>query len=186
MRFPARTASLGAVAMAAWMAFEGFSPKPYVPVKGDRPTIGHGSTYYSDGTPVTLQDPPITRKQAYDLAYGELSNTYFACVKDSLGNTLVNQTEIDIATDFAGQYGCGAWRTSPMLKHLQAQQYSQACKAYAQYRFMTSPTRVEGWEPYTKNGKTRWRFDCSTPGNKVCRGVWLRQEQRIKKCEAAL
>lgn len=186
MRFPAKSAKLGAIAMAAWIAYEGFSPTPYVPVKGDRPTIGHGSTYYEDGQAVTLDDPPITRKQAYDLAYGELNNTYFACVKASLGSTLVNQTEIDVATDFSGQYGCGAWRGSSMLSYLKSGEYAKSCAAYANYRFMTSATPIRGWQPYKVNGKIRWRFDCSTPGNKVCRGVWLRQKDRIDKCEAAL
>jgi hypothetical protein len=31
----------------------------------------------------------------------------------------------------------------------------------------------------------RWRFDCSTPGNKVCRGVWTRQQARHAACMEA-
>lgn len=185
-RIPAHTGKLGALAMAAWIAYEGFTAFPVIPVKGDVPTIGHGSTYYQGGQRVQMDDPAITRKQAYDMAYHELTNTYFACVQKSLGGTLVNQTELDTATDFAGQYGCGAWQGSAMLGHLRAGRYAQACRAYENYRFMTSSKPMAGWEQYTVGGKARWRFDCRTPGNKVCRGVWLRQEQRIKNCEAAL
>ena len=75
---------------------------PYVPTQGDVPTIGHGSTRYEDGRRVTLADPPITRKRAVELALGELDRTYAQCVRDSLGATLVNQTEFDQAADFAG------------------------------------------------------------------------------------
>lgn len=186
MRLPAKALSLGALAVASWLGYEGFSSKPYIPVPGDRPTIGNGSTFYEDGTPVKLSDPVITRQRAKELATHELENTYFACVQKSLGDTPVNQTEIDLATDFAGQYGCAAWGSSQMLANLKAGQYAKACQSYRDYRFMTSPKAIAGWEPYKSKGVTRWRFDCSTPGNKVCRGVWLRQADRIKNCEAAL
>jgi lysozyme len=39
--------------------FEGFRAKPYLCSAGV-PTIGYGSTRYSDGTPVSLRDPAIT------------------------------------------------------------------------------------------------------------------------------
>ena len=120
-RVVAATLSLSAAAGAAWISAEGDGPKsvgksgevllhPYVPTQGDVPTIGHGSTRYEDGRRVTLADAPITRQRAIDLALGELDRTYAKCVRDSLGQTLVNQTEFDKAADFAGQYGCAAWR----------------------------------------------------------------------------
>src|SRR5690554_580380 len=62
----ALTLSLGG--LGAWIASEGSSPAvvvdgeerlaPHIPTKGDVPTIGHGSTRYEDGRPVTLDDPP--------------------------------------------------------------------------------------------------------------------------------
>ncbi|MFX9004232.1 lysozyme, partial [Acinetobacter baumannii] len=36
---------------------EGYTPKPIIPVKGDRPTIGNGTTFYPDGRAVTMNDP---------------------------------------------------------------------------------------------------------------------------------
>ena len=57
------------------------------------------------------------------------------------------------------------------------------------YRFMTSPKREgPGWEPYQWDAAgrpKRWRYDCSTPGNKVCRGVWTRQQARHAACMEA-
>ncbi|MDR2297833.1 MAG: lysozyme [Comamonas sp.] len=196
-RVAAAALSISAVAGTAWIASEGDGPKsisktggvllhPYVPTQGDVPTIGHGSTRYEDGRRVTLADPPITRKRAVELALGELDRTYAQCVRDSLGQTFVNQTEFDKAVDFSGQYGCSAWRSSSMLAKTMAGDYPGACRAYLNYKFMTS-TRSEGpgWVAYQwdKAGKpTRWRFDCSTPGNKVCRGVWVRQTGRYNAC----
>lgn len=196
-RVAAAALSLSAAAGAAWIASEGDGPKsvsqsgevllhPYVPTQGDVPTIGHGSTRYEDGRRVTLADPPITRRRAVELALGELDRTYAQCVRDSLGQTLVNQTEFDKAADFAGQYGCGAWRGSSMFTKTKAGDYSGACRAYLGYKFMTSGRREgQGWMPYQwdKTGQaTRWRFDCSTPDNKVCRGVWTRQQARYSAC----
>lgn len=42
---------------------EAFRSHPYQN-RGDRPTIGYGSTYYADGTPVTLDDDPISEPDA--------------------------------------------------------------------------------------------------------------------------
>lgn len=188
-RVAAAALSLSAAAGTAWIAAEGFSAVPYIPTQGDVATIGHGSTYYEDGTRVKMTDPPITRQRAAELALGELDRTYAKCVRDSLGQTLVNQTEFDKAADFAGQYGCGAWRGSSMLAKTKAGDYPGACKAYLGYKFMTSGRREgPGWVAYQwdKAGKpTRWRFDCSTPGNKVCRGVWTRQLGRYNDCMEA-
>ena len=196
-RVAAAALSLSAAAGTAWIASEGDGPKsvsqsgevllhPYVPTQGDVPTIGHGSTRYEDGRRVTLADPPITRQRAVELALGELDRTYAQCVRDSLGQTLVNQTEFDKAADFAGQYGCGAWRGSSMLTKTKAGDYPGACRAYLGYRFMTSARREgPGWAAYQwgKAGQpTRWRFDCSTPGNKICGGVWTRQQTRYSAC----
>lgn len=196
-RVAAAALSISAAAGTAWIASEGDGPKsvsrtcevllhPYVPTQGDVPTIGHGSTHYEDGRRVTLADPPITRKRAVELALGELDRTYAQCVRDSLGQTLVNQTEFDKAADFAGQYGCGAWRGSSMLTKTRAGDYAGACSAYLGYKFMTSGRHEgPGWVAYQwgKAGQaTRWRFDCSTPGNKICAGVWTRQLARHNAC----
>ncbi|MGF4503859.1 hypothetical protein ACQF7B_28700, partial [Klebsiella pneumoniae] len=43
---------------------EGFTPKPIIPVKGDVPTIGNGTTVYCNGKKVTLNDPAISKEKA--------------------------------------------------------------------------------------------------------------------------
>lgn len=47
-------------------AFEGLSLKPYL-CSAVKPTIGYGSTFYPDGTAVTLNDKPITTDEAEKL-----------------------------------------------------------------------------------------------------------------------
>jgi lysozyme len=53
--------------------FEGFRAKPYLCSAGV-PTIGYGSTRYTDGTKVSLHDPAITEKEATELFQRTLVN----------------------------------------------------------------------------------------------------------------
>lgn len=46
--------------------FEGFRSEPYL-CPANKPTIGFGSTFYEDGTKVTLQDKPITKERAREI-----------------------------------------------------------------------------------------------------------------------
>lgn len=53
--------------------FEGFSSSPYICPAG-KPTIGFGSTFYEDGTPVTMNDKPITKERARELVHWYCEN----------------------------------------------------------------------------------------------------------------
>ena len=44
--------------------FEGFRSKPYL-CPANVATIGYGSTYYANGTKVTLNDPPMSQEEAH-------------------------------------------------------------------------------------------------------------------------
>lgn len=181
-RVAANTAKVGAAIVAAWFAYEGMNLAPHIPTKGDVPTIGAGSTQYEDGTPVTMSDPPITRHRAEQLAVNLLEQQYGVCVRRSLGGALVHQVEFDQAVDFAGQYGCAAWGGSRMVRLMRLGDYEGACGAYIAYRFIADEKPHSGWTEY-KPG--RWKFDCATPGNRTCAGVWTRQLKRYTNCMGA-
>ena len=148
----------------AWKASEGFTDTAVIPTKGDVPTIGHGSTRYEDGKPVKMGDT-ITRQRAELLARNLNSQTekQFAA---SLPGVKLHQVEFDLYMDFTGQYGIGNWRSSSMRRDLIAGEYARACTDLLKYRYAAG-------------------FDCSTPGNKRCWGVWSRQIERNAKCKAA-
>ena len=162
-RVPVKSLGLTAAIAAVWIAAEGFSAAPIIPTKGDVPTIGHGSTHYEDGRRVTMADPPITRTRAAELAINLLNDTYVECVKRSLGDALLFPKEFEIAVDFAGQYGCSRWSGSSIRKSYAAGEYVRACSGYLLYKYSAG-------------------YDCSTPGNKVCGGVWTRQLKRNFEC----
>lgn len=148
----------------AWKASEGFTDTAVIPTKGDVPTIGHGSTRYEDGKPVKMGDT-ITPARAELLARNLMTQDerQFAA---SLQGVKLHQVEFDLYMDFTGQYGIGNWRSSSMRRDLIAGDYAQACTDLLKYRYAAG-------------------FDCSTPGNKRCWGVWSRQLERSAKCKAA-
>lgn len=166
-RAAARTMKVTAAIVAGWIAYEGFTAAPVIPTKGDVPTIGHGSTVYEDGRKVTMQDPPVTRQRAAELATNLLEQQYGTCVRDSLGDVLIDPVEFHQAVDFSGQYGCYRWKQSSMLRETKMGNYEKACHAYLLYKFAAN-------------------YDCSTTingkPNKRCYGVWLRQLERHAAC----
>lgn len=156
------TLSLGG--FGAWQVNEGFTDHAVIPTKGDVPTIGHGSTRYEDGRPVQMGDT-ITRQRAEVLArnLNSQAEKEFAA---SLPGVKLYQDEFDLYMDFVGQYGMGTWRKGSPRKSLLAGQYAQACNDLLKYRFAAG-------------------YDCSTPGNKRCWGVWARQLKRHSQCMGA-
>lgn len=153
---------------AGWKASEGFTETPIIPTKGDVPTIGYGSTRYEDGTPVTLNDPPITPQRAEQLARN-LHSEEERRFRASLPGVELFQEEYDLYLDFTGNFGIGNWRGSSMRRHLLAGDYVKACHALLMWR---------------KQGGR----DCSLPQNwgpKGCKGVWTRQQERHARCMAA-
>jgi lysozyme len=156
--------TVSAAGFSTWKASESFTDHAIIPTKGDVPTIGHGSTRYEDGQPVRMGDR-ITRERAGVLARNLMSadEKLFAA---SLPGVKLHQEEYDLYLDFVGQYGIGNWRGSSMRKQLVVGNYPAACKALLRYRFSAG-------------------YDCSTPGNRICAGVWTRQQKRYAQCVAA-
>lgn len=170
--------TLSLAGFGAWIKHEGDGPTvkqgettlhlPYVPTKGDVPTIGHGSTRYEDGTPVRLTDKPITRQRAEQLARNLLSVDEQR-FRASIPGVSLFQEEYDLYMDFIGQYGIGNWRSSSMRRELLAGNHRKACDALLMWR------------------KQAGR-DCSLPANwgpRGCKGVWTRQLDRHSDCIAA-
>lgn len=157
--------SISAAGFAAWQTNEGFTSQAVIPTKGDVPTIGHGNTFYEDGRKVQMGDT-ITRKRAEELArniLGQKSSQFAATLPPP---ATLTQGEFDAYLDFVGQYGIGNWRGSTMRREVIAGRYIQACNAMLRYKYAAG-------------------YDCSTPGNKRCYGVWTRQQARVAKCVAA-
>lgn len=172
--------SLSAAAFIGLVVHEQYTDKAVVPTQGDRPTVGFGSTFHENGAPVKMGDT-TTPVRALIKAQAHIAKEE-AVFRDSLAGVPLYQGEYDLYMDWVYQFGTGAWLKSGMRAQLRRGNYEAACHALLDYRKMTS-ARKEGpdWVP-SKRTPGRWEFDCSTPGNKVCRGVWTRQQERHQRC----
>lgn len=155
--------SASAALLVSLVVSEGYTEKAVIPVKGDVPTVGFGMTYRPDGTPVQMGD----RTNPIDAIQRSLSHIQ----KDEIGikncvTAPLSQVEYDLMVDFAYQYGVPTLCRSSMVKKANIGDYVGSCKAYLQYK------RVNG-------------YDCSTPGNKRCWGVWQRSVERYNECMEA-
>lgn len=160
--------SLSAAGFAALIGSEGFTDRPVLPTAGDRPTIGFGSTFREDGTPVTMADPQITPPRAVvrSLAHIQRDESQLrACVSQPL-----SQVEYDLLVDFTYQYGADTTCRSSMVRFVNQGMYREACEAYLLYRFAGG-------------------YDCSTlidgRPNRRCWGVWARSQERRDRCLGA-
>ena len=176
--------SLSAAGLIGLVVHESYTDKAIVPTQGDRPTVGFGSTFHEDGTPVKMGDT-TTPVRALIKAHAHITKDETA-FRASLPGVALHQGEYDLYLDWVYQYGMGAWRTSAMRRELLAGSYRPACDALLDYRKLTSARQEgPGWTVSRRDAQgkpVRWEFDCSTPGNKVCRGVWTRQLERHQKC----
>ena len=153
--------SLSAAALIGLVMSEGYTDKAVVPTINDRPTVGFGSTFHEDGKPVKLGDTTTPVRALIKVqAHVAKEERVF---RESLPGVALHQGEYDLFLDWTYQYGTGAWVKSSMRRNLLAGNYAGACKALLAYRFSGG-------------------YDCSTPGNKRCAGVWTRQLERYETC----
>ncbi len=104
---------------------EGFRDTAYIPVKGDVPTIGFGSTTYADGSRVKLGDK-LSREDATKLLGNKISSferELKKCVKVPLF-----QYEYDAFVSLSYNIGSSAFCNSTLVKKVNAYDYEGACK----------------------------------------------------------
>jgi GH24 family phage-related lysozyme (muramidase) len=161
--------TLSATALIGMVTSEGYTPAAVIPTKGDRPTMGFGSTFHEDGTPVKMGET-TSPVRALVIAQAHIAKEE-EIFRSSLAGAQLSQVEFDLYMDFTYQYGTTAWTGSGMRRYLLAGNYAQACQALLQWK------KAAG-------------YDCSTlvngQPNKRCWGVWQRQLERHDKCVGAL
>ncbi|MDX9716265.1 MAG: glycoside hydrolase family protein [Thauera sp.] len=161
-RAPVAVLSLSAAALVGLLAHEGYSDRAILPIEGDRPTVGFGSTFRDDGSAVQMGDT-ITPPKA-------VARTYAHIARDERGikgcvTAPLTQVEYDVMVDFSYQYGVQTLCASSMVRHANAGRYVESCKSYLLYK------RAAG-------------RDCSNRAN-GCYGVWTRSLDRYQRCLGA-
>jgi len=153
--------ALSATALVGLVANEGYSDKAIIPVPGDVPTIGFGSTTRDDGSPVQAGDK-TTPPKALGKALRDVQ-VYESKLKQCVTVPL-SQGEYDAYVDLVYNVGPTAFCGSQLVKTLNAGDYEGACAQILRWRFY--------------KGK-----DCSLPENKrLCGGLWTRRLAENRQC----
>lgn len=131
--------------------WEGLKLKPYLCSAGV-PTIGYGSTFYLDGTKVTLKDNPITEARADELLIKSIISTYLPAVL-VLCPTLENVNQVAAILSFTYNLGTGALSGSTLRKRILEKKWEEV------------PTQLKRW---------------NIAGGSISRGLTLRREDEIR------
>ena len=150
--------ALSAAGFVGITSREGYTSNTIIPTVGDVPTNGFGTTKGVKMGDVT--DPVKALQRAYSDVQ-EYEGAVKSCVKVPL-----YQVEYDVYVDLAYNIGSAGFCGSTIVKRLNAEDYAGACEAVLMWR---------------KAGG----FDCSTPGNRRCAGLWTDRQRSHSKCMAA-
>lgn len=149
--------ALSAAGLVGIVGQEGYTDRAIIPVKGDKPTNGFGST----GDDIKLGDK-TTPPKALARAMSDVEKFEGAirkCVTVPL-----HQYEYDTYVSLAYNVGQTAFCSSTLVRKLNAEDYAGACSEILRWRYF--------------QGK-----DCSAPAYKrLCGGLWLRRQQDNRRC----
>lgn len=106
--------------------WEGLKLKAYIPVPGDVPTIGHGST----GKHVQMGDV-ITRDYAQALLLDDLVR-FEKSVNHNV-RVRITQNQYDACVCFTFNLGCTAFRKSTLLKRINARRFQEAADQFPRW-----------------------------------------------------
>ena len=134
-RYAVATLSLSAAGLVGILNFEGFSETAYIPVAGDIPTIGFGTT---EG--VKLGDT-ITPEKAVELAYDDIKEVE-NCIKVNV-KIPINQKIYDSLISFVYNVGCTNFKKSTLLKNLNNDDLIGACSEMKRWVY-SGGVRVDG------------------------------------------
>lgn len=118
---------VSAVGFFGILQHEGWRDKAYVPVPGDRPTIGFGTT---DGVKMgdTITPPAAIARALSDIQ--KFEGALRTCVKVPL-----HQHEYDAFVSLAYNIGSGAFCRSTLVRKLNAGDYGGACAEISRWTY---------------------------------------------------
>lgn len=147
--------SLSAAGLVGLVAREGYTDSAVIPIPGDVPTIGFGTT---GGVKMGDRTTPVAALKRALQDVNKFEGALKRCVKVPL-----HQREYDVYVDFAYNIGPGAFCSSTLVKKLNVEDYEGAC------------AEITNWRQAA--GK-----DCSIRANR-CYGLWERRLKARTQCE---
>ena len=119
---------LSAGGLVGILSHESYSPKAYIPVPGDVPTIGYGTT---QGVHLGQTTTPVRALQRAQEDIVKYEGAVKECVKVPL-----YQWEYDAYMSLAYNIGTGAFCKSTLVKKLNSQDYVGACQEILRFNKM--------------------------------------------------
>ena len=127
---------LSEAGMALLNEFEGFRSKPYRDSVG-KPTIGWGTTYYPNGTPVRMSDKPVTRKEAARIKQAVLNQDFSPAVNMMFADEIeagdITQNMFDALISLVYNIGVMGLKASSIYRNIKAGRYAQAADSFLLY-----------------------------------------------------
>jgi len=111
--------------------FEGFRSKPYLDAVS-KPTIGYGSTFYENNTPVKMSDPAIDETRATQLLKNKLNTEFCPGVEKAVTSKLTDN-QFAACVCFAYNVGLGNLKQSTLLRCLNAKNYKDAAGEFLRW-----------------------------------------------------
>lgn len=105
--------------------FEGFREKPYLCPAGF-PTIGLGSRFYEDGTPVKMSDPPIDQFRAEQMLTHQLTHEYLPGVLRLCPGIEANNQALNAVLSWTYNLGISRLEGSTLRKAVNVQDWQWA------------------------------------------------------------
>ena len=128
--------ALSETGMALLNESEGFRSKPYRDSVG-KPTIGWGTTYYPDGTPVRMSDKPVTRTEAARIKQAVLNQDFSPAVNmmfaDEIETGAITQNMFDALISLVYNIGVMGLKASSIYRNIKAGRYAQAADSFLLY-----------------------------------------------------
>lgn len=152
---------LSAAGLVSIATHEGYTDAAVIPLPGDVPTVGFGTTRRPDGSPVRIGDrttpPQALARTLRDVR--QFEGALRQCVTAPL-----HQHEYDAYVGLAYNIGAPDFCGSTLVRRLNALDYSGAC------------AEILRWKRYKGH-------DCSAPENaRLCGGLWTRRKAEYRQC----
>lgn len=119
--------TLSGAGLVGIVMHEGYTDRAVIPIEGDRPTVGFGSTTRGDGSPVRMGDtttPPAALRKALSDIEGQFESPLRRCIRVPL-----HQHEWDFAVSMSYNVGASAFCSSTIVRRWNAGDYAGGCEA---------------------------------------------------------
>lgn len=134
-RYAVASLTLSAAAFVSLLVSEGYTDKAIIPVKGDVPTYGFGTT---EGVKIGDKTDPVTSVKLALRDVTKFEGAIKECVKVPL-----SQIEYDSWLKFTYNIGASAFCNSTAAKLLNDGQYKAACDQMLRWVFV-GPNKIQG------------------------------------------